>query len=168
MKLNTYLVDRVLHWASALLLFFMLMNLSGQLHHVDWDIKGQLEHRQEAVQLHAIMGIILVVLTFARLVFLYLAKEKIQRIQQTSHKYAIFTKTVHILLYSCIFLLAGTGIALINNYEIPLIVFGAELAPDKEAFYDIFPKIHEVHMFLKQAMWWLIAIHFFGIMHAKR
>jgi len=71
-------------------------------------------------------------------------------------------------MYLCILLLAATGIALINNYEIPLSVLGIEIAPNRESFYDIFPKIHEIHMILKQTTWWLIGIHFFGIMYAKK
>lgn len=168
MKSKTYIVDRALHWISALLLLFMLMNLSTQLHHVNWDIKGQVTHRQEAVELHAVIGIILVLLTIARLIFPYLTKTKIERVQPESKKHSVFIKVTHVSLYLCIFLLATTGLALINNYQIPLTVFGIELAPDKEAFYQVFPDIHEIHMFLKQFIWWLIAIHFIGIIYAKR
>jgi cytochrome b561 len=62
MKSKSYIIDRALHWISALLLLFMLMNLSTQLHNVDWDIKGQLEHRQDAVEAHPIIGMILLFL----------------------------------------------------------------------------------------------------------
>ncbi len=55
MKSTSYIVDRVLHWLSAFLLLFMLMNLSTQLHNVNWEIKGQLEHRQDAVEMHAVL-----------------------------------------------------------------------------------------------------------------
>ncbi|WP_203219222.1 hypothetical protein [Pseudoalteromonas sp. S16_S37] len=37
---KTYLMDRGLHWVSALLLLYMLMVLSSQIHYVDWQIKG--------------------------------------------------------------------------------------------------------------------------------
>jgi cytochrome b561 len=63
--LKSYIIDKALHWISALLLFLMLMNLSSQLHNVDWDIKGQLEHRQDAVEMHAVIGILLVLFTLA-------------------------------------------------------------------------------------------------------
>ncbi|MEO3680205.1 cytochrome b/b6 domain-containing protein [Rheinheimera fenheensis] len=168
MKSKSYIVDRALHWISALLLLFMLLNLSSQLHNVDWDIKGQLEHRQDAVELHAFLGIMLLVFTASRIIFPYLTKTRIERVSPTSKKHAIFIKVTHLSLYSCIFLLAATGLALINNYQIPLTVFGIELAPDKDAFYQVFPGIHDIHMVLKQLIWWLIAIHFFGIMYAKR
>lgn len=168
MKSKEYVIDRALHWISALLLLFMLMNLSSQLHNVDWDVKGQLEHRQDAVEVHATIGIILVVFTLARLVFPYLSKTQIKRVQPKSRQHAIFINVTHTMLYSCIFLLVGTGIVLINNYEIPLTVFNIQLLPDKNGFYNVFPTIHEIHMGLKQAIWWLVAIHFVGILYAKR
>uniref|UniRef100_A0A486XVB0 Cytochrome b561 bacterial/Ni-hydrogenase domain-containing protein n=1 Tax=Rheinheimera sp. BAL341 TaxID=1708203 RepID=A0A486XVB0_9GAMM len=84
MKSKSYIVDRALHWISALLLLFMLLNLSSQLHNVDWDIKGQLEHRQDAVELHAVLGITLLLFTIARLIFPYLSKTSIERVTPTS------------------------------------------------------------------------------------
>ncbi len=168
MKSKSYIVDRILHWVSAFLLLFMLMNLSTQLHNVNWEIKGQLEHRQDAVEAHALIGITLVLFTFARLIFPYLSKSKIPRVEPKTKNHAFFIKLTHIALYSCILLLAATGIALINNYEIPLTVLGIEIAPDKQSFYSSFPKIHDIHMVLKQTIWWLIAIHFVGIMYAKK
>jgi cytochrome b561 len=165
---KSYIIDRALHWISALLLLLMLMILSAQLHNVDWDIKGQLEHRQDAVEMHAIIGIILVLFTAARLLFPFFAKGPIKRVEPKSTRHTLCIKLTHMTLYACIFLLAGTGFLLINNYEIPLTVFGFDLAPDRDAFYSFFPKIHVVHMILKQSIWWLIAIHFIGIMVAKR
>lgn len=165
---KSYIIDRALHWISAILLLFMLMNLSSQLHNVDWDIKGQLEHRQDAVEMHAIIGIVLVLFTVARLLFPYFVKTPIERIEPKSRAHNLFIKSTHFMLYSCIFLLMVTGILLVNNYEIPLTVFSIDLAPDRAAFYSFFPKVHEIHMILKQVIWWLIAIHFAGIMYAKR
>jgi len=165
---KAYIVDRALHWIAALLLLFMLMNLSTQLHNVDWDIKGQLEHRQDAVQVHATVGIVLLVFTLGRLIFPYLTRSEIPRIKPRSRGHSVFIKLTHGALYACIFLLCATGAGLITHYEIPLSVFGINLEPDKAGFYEVFPDIHQVHMVLKQAIWWLIAIHFIGIMYARR
>ena len=165
---KSYIVDRALHWISAILLLLMLMSLSTQLHNVDWDIRGQLEHRQDAVEIRALIGIALVLFTVARLLFPYFAKTPIKRIKPKSMRHTLFIKITHFALYSCIFLLAGTGFLLINNYEIPLTVLWMDLAPDREAFYSFFPQVHDIHMVLQQSIWWLIAIHFLGIMYAKR
>ena len=168
MNSKTYIVDRTLHWISALLLLLMLMNLSSQLHSVNWDIKGQIEHRQEAVEVHAVMGIILVIFTVARLLFPYFAKTPIKKTKPKSAFHSLFIKSTHFAMYACIFLLAGTGVLLVNNYEIPLTILWFELPPDKDAFYSFFPKIHDIHTFFQQCMWWLIALHFAGAMYAKR
>ncbi|BDX06039.1 cytochrome b/b6 domain-containing protein [Planctobacterium marinum] len=168
MTSKIYIVDRVLHWVSAFLLLFMLMNLSSQLHHANWDIKGQLLHRQDAVEIHAIMGIILVVLTIGRIVYSHLSKPRLNRVQPKSIWHQRFIQITHVALYICIFSLVATGIAMINHYEIPLTIYGIEFSPDKEGFYDTFPSIHSIHLQLREAIWWLIAIHFVGIMYAKR
>ena len=168
MPTKSYIVDRVLHWSGALLLLFMLMNLSTQLHNVDWDIKGQLEHRQDAVETHALIGGLLVLVTLFRIVFPYLTKTKLPRVVPKSPKHGLFIHVTHLAMYLCIFLLVVTGIGMVNHYEIPLSVYGFELAPNRDDFYAIFPDFHYWHMLFKQTIWWLIGIHFVGIMYAKR
>jgi cytochrome b561 len=168
MKSKSYVIDRALHWIAALFLLFMLMNLSTQLHNVDWDIKGQLEHRQDAVETHATVGVILLVFTIMRLVFPYLTKAKIPRVEARSAKHSAFIKVTHIALYLCIFLLVVTGTTLLNNHEIPLSVFGIDFQASKDSFYQVFPQYHEIHMMLTNTIWWLISIHFVGIMYAKK
>jgi cytochrome b561 len=168
MKSKAHLIDRVLHWVAALLLLFMLLNLSTMLHTVDWDIQGQLEHRQSAVEMHALVGIILAIFTVARIAFPFTSKAEIPRIQPRSNKHKIFVKVTHIALYLCIGLLVITGLLMIMNYEIPITLLGVTYEGSKDNFYNIFPKIHEIHIFLQNAIWWLIAIHFIGIMYAKK
>ena len=168
MKSNSYIIDRAFHWAAALFLLFMLMNLSTQLHNVDWDIKGQLEHRQDAVELHGTIGVILLVITIMRLVFPYISKGNIPRIEPRSKKHSVFITVTHIALYLCIFLLGFTGLLMLNNYEIPLSVYGVDFNESRDSFYQVFPTYHEFHMMLTSTMWWLIAIHFVGIMYAKK
>lgn len=165
---KTYAIDRGLHWVAALLLLFMPMNLSTQLHNVDWDIKGQLIHRQDAVELHATVGVLLVLITLARIAFPALVRIPLPRVVPKSTKHAGFIKVTHLALYLCILGLFATGIAMVNNYEIPLTIYGIALPPDRQNFYAVFPDIHAVHMMLTDSIWWLIAIHFVGIMYAKR
>jgi cytochrome b561 len=168
MKSKSYIIDRALHWIAALLLLFMLMNLSTQLHNVDWDIKGQLEHRQSAVEVHATIGVILLVFTTMRLAFPHITKGKIPRVEPRTTKHGVFIKVTHIALYLCIFSLGVTGIVMLNNYEIPLEIYGMDFQESKNSFYQVFPKYHEIHMMLTSTIWWLIGIHFVGIMYAKK
>lgn len=165
---KAYIFDRVLHWLSAALLLFMLMNLSSQLHNVDWDIKGQVVHRQDAVEIHATIGLILLIVTLARIFYSMFNKAALPRIQPKGPKHAAFIKVIHLALYFCILGLVVTGLVMFNNYEIPLSLFGIELQPSKQDFYSIFPDIHRIHMLLRNTIWWLIGIHFVGIMYAKK
>ncbi|WP_370240229.1 cytochrome b/b6 domain-containing protein [Marisediminitalea sp.] len=165
---KSYITDRLIHWISAILLVFMLMNLSTQLHNINWDIKGQLLHRQDAVEAHAEVGLLLIALTILRLLFTWLNKAKLKRMAPRSKKHALMIKGTHIALYVCLIGLAITGLAMINHYEIPLTVLGVELPPEIVAFYDFFPKVHQIHMLLKQAIWWLLGIHILGVVMARR
>ncbi|CAH9050163.1 hypothetical protein PSECIP111854_00473 [Pseudoalteromonas sp. CIP111854] len=168
MKSKSYIIDRALHWGVALLLLFMLMNLSSQLHNTDWAIKGQDLHRQEAIQTHATMGILLVLLIAARLAFLFTTKATLSRAKPKNKFHEWVIRIVHATMYLSVFMLMGTGIAMINNYEIPLVIFGMEFTPDKANFYGIFPEFHDYHMLLKQVILWLIFVHFFGALLTKK
>ena len=168
MLTKIYITDRLIHWISAFLLIFMLMNLSTQLHNIDWDIKGQLLHRQNAVEAHAVVGLLLFALTIGRLLFTWLNKAKLKRTTPRSKKHGLMIKTTHTALYVCLMSLAITGSAMISHYEIPLTVLGVELQPEKVGFYDFFPTVHQIHMVLKQAIWWLLGIHVVGVIMAKR
>lgn len=165
---KAYFFDRVMHWIGALLLLFMLMNLSTQLHNVDWQIKGQVEHRQDAVETHALIGIILLTVTLLRVVYPFLLNKPLPRVQPRSKAHEWFVKSTHLALYAGIAGLVVTGLAMIDNYEIPISLFGFEFQGTKDEFYQVFPPLHAIHMLLKQAIWWLVAVHFVGILYAKR
>ncbi|BBN83215.1 hypothetical protein PA25_32000 [Pseudoalteromonas sp. A25] len=165
---KAYLMDRGLHWISALLLFYMLMVLSGQIHYVDWQIKGEVQHRQDALQAHATAGFVLVIIILSRVLYTLRFQTKLPRMTPQSRRHSLFINAVHGLLYVCIFLLAGTGILMVTNYELPLNILGIELPAKKDNYFSVFSQFHEVHLLLQQAMWWLIAIHLAGVLYAKR
>ncbi len=168
MASRSRILDRSLHWISAVLLLLMLMTLSSQLHQVNWEVKGQLAHRQDAVELHAIMGLMLVVVMLIRLIFPLLSSVPMVRMQPTSATHGFFIRLTHSALYVSILGLAVTGLMMVNNYEIPLMVAGISIAQDKQAFYANFTQWHEIHMILKQVMWWLIGLHLAGVLYAKK
>ncbi|WP_342366036.1 cytochrome b/b6 domain-containing protein [Pseudoalteromonas sp. S16_S37] len=95
-------------------------------------------------------------------------KTTLPRMTPQSRRHGIFINTVHGLLYVCIFLLAGTGIAMVTHYELPLNILGIELSAQKEGYFSTFSQFHEIHLLLQQAMWWLIGIHLAGVLYAKR
>ena len=165
---KSYLVDRGLHWLSALLLILMLLNLSAELHTVDWDIKGQLLHRQEAVEKHAMMGIALFVILLGRIAWTFAFKSTLPRIIPKSTRHQWLIKITHASLYLTLALLVITGILMLNNYDLSTHVYAFELQGDKQKHIERFPAIHQIHMLARDGIWWMIAIHFFGILAARR
>jgi cytochrome b561 len=85
-----------------------------------------------------------------------------------SKKHALMIKGTHIALYVCLIGLAITELTMINHYKIPLTVLGIKLPPKIVAFYNFFPKAHQIHMLLKQTIWWLLGIHIVGVVMARR
>jgi len=167
MEFKPYIVDKVLHWSIVLMLLFML-NLSTELHYTNWEIKGPLLHRQEAVQFHAMVGIIVLLFIIVRAIFTHVMRGNIPRLPPKNNKHALFIKVIHVGMYFCLLALVFTGIGLINNYEIPLSIYGIELTPVRENFLKIFPTLHDIHLVLQNVFWWLVAIHFVGFIYAKK
>jgi len=167
MEFKPYIVDKVLHWSIVLMLLLML-NLSTELHYTNWEIKGPLLHRQEAIQFHATVGILILLIVISRVVFTQIMRASIPRIAPKSGKHAKFIKIIHVGMYSCLLALVFTGIGLIINYEVPLSIYGVELTPIREDFLKVFPKLHDVHLILQNVFWWLVAIHFAGFIYSKK
>ena len=165
-KLN--IIDRTLHWISALLLLFMLMNLSSQLHNVDWDIKGQLLHRQEAVQLHATVGLILLAITLTRIGFGRLFEQRLTRTPARSQRHRWLVKSTHLALYLTIGTLVLTGLLMLGNYDIDLYLLGQALPGSKERYYQNFASLQSLHHSAQTCLWWLIALHFIGALYARK
>lgn len=165
---NFYLSDRILHWVSAAFILYMLMVISTELHTVDWQIKGQISHRQDAVQSHAFIGILLIVLTMGRLLLSKFFGASLTRTIPKSSLHKQFIKITHALLYLTIITLFVTGFAMIMNYDIPLIIYGVDLAPDSDRYYSIAVEMRDIHLKAKTLLWWLIGIHLVGFLYSKK
>ncbi len=49
---QTYIVDRILHWASSITILFLLLDMGTRIHNVDYRIKGAIQHKQDAIEAH--------------------------------------------------------------------------------------------------------------------
>jgi cytochrome b561 len=114
------------------------------------------------------MGVVLLTLTLVRIVLPFVCQGEIPRIQPHNNKHRIFINITHIALYFSIGLLVAIGLIMIANYAIPITLLGMTFEGKKENFYQFFPKVYDVHMFLQTSIWWLITIHFFGVLYAKK
>jgi cytochrome b561 len=168
MNTKEYIVDRALHWISALLLLFMLLNMASIIHNVDYKIKGQVEHRQDAIELHATVGVFLIFCLITRIIWVKLNKTRIPRTQMKTKRHVLFVKVTHFFMFCLPFLLVASGIAMALNSNIPLSILGFDISANIEGYRAFFHVAHNAHLNLIAAIWWLIAIHFVGILISKR
>lgn len=168
MNTNEYIVDRVLHWISALLLLFMLLNMASMIHNVDYKIKGQIEHRQDAIELHATVGVLLIIFLVVRIIWGKLNKSKIPRTHIKSKRNKLFVKVIHFFMFFTPLLLVTSGVAMALNSNIPLSIFGIDISANIEGYRAFFHVSHNAHLNLITAIWWLTGIHIVGILISKR
>lgn len=165
---KAYITDRILHWVSSLTLLFLLLNMGAQIHYVDYQVKGQIEHRQDAIELHATVGIMLILLLVTRLLWGKLHANHIPRTSVEKNAHKVFILGTHVLLYLVPIGLLISGLLMVTNIDIPLSIFGVSIDKDMQGFIDIYQVAQTIHLNLITLIWWLIGIHVIGIMYAKR
>ena len=141
-----YIMDRVLHWISSFIILFMLLNMSAQIHTVNYQLQGQFEHRQDAIETHAIAGFLLIVLLAMRIGWYKLFKAQIprQEIDKKSHKIVI--KIIHSLLYLTVLSLAVSGLIMATNSDVPLSLLGYTFSNGVTQNVQQYALIREIHL----------------------
>lgn len=167
-KNKPYLTERILHWVSALLILYMLMNMSSMIHIADYTQAGTEAHREQVVSSHASVGAVLVVLLMIRILWSHIFRKHVERlsIDKPIHRYLV--KGTHVLLYSALFLLPLTGVMMILNSEMTISILGTEVMGNSGYHSKGYGKFHDMHLNLITATWWLIFIHFVGVMAARK
>ncbi len=163
-----YIVDRVLHWLSALGLLFMLLNMSAQLHTVDWQIKGQVAHKQDAIEVHALVGSLLLLVLLAREIWYRAYAPHIPRQQVANPVHRRVIQLVHVMLPITIAALAITGLLMTTEADMPLSLWGMTLTDGATGMAGAYSSLHNWHLRLIELMWWLIGLHFIGVLYARR
>ena len=163
-----YVIDRVLHWVSSFLILFMLLNMSAQIHTVNYQLQGQLEHRQSAIETHAFTGLLLLTLLIIRIGWYVRFKAQIPRQEISKKKHRTAIKTIHALLYLTVLTLAASGLAMATNSDIPLEILGFILSDGGTQHVQQYALVREVHLSSITLFWWLIGLHFAGAIYARR
>lgn len=168
LKSKPFLAERIVHWVSALLILYMLMNMSSMIHIADYTKLGTDAHREQVVTTHASTGAILVILLTIRILWSHFYRSQIIRlcIDKPLHRYLV--KGTHILLYAALFMLPFTGVMMILNSEMQVSILGIEIAGTSGYHSKEYGTFHDLHLNLITATWWLIFIHFFGVMAARK
>lgn len=165
---TTYIIDRVLHWAAAFVILYMLLNMGTLVHNVDYQIKGEMLHKQDAVSTHLIQGVLLFIILIARLAWSrwFLADEHKTRVDNAKHQWLV--TIIHSGFYLLLFAMLVTGFIMANNYEFPLPVLDnlvlSETGVDKQTFY----RFHDIHLWIEDVLYFLIVLHVAGAFYHRR
>jgi cytochrome b561 len=165
---RSYVIDRVLHWSSSALILFMLLIMGSQIHNTDYRIKGAIEHKQDAIEIHFIMGTFVFLLLILRFYWskFHLPQSRKPHFSSSKHKLAVYI--VHTLMYFVLFSLIGKGILMVSNYEHPLHILNILTFSQGPTEIGIFNLANKFHLYLESAIYFLIAMHFAGAIYSRR
>ncbi len=165
---KSYAIDRVLHWACSILILFMLLVMGSQIHNTDYRIKGAIEHKQDAIEVHFIMGALVLLLLLSRVVWskFFLPESRKATFNSLMHKNIV--NLVHFSMYLVLFSLMVSGFLMVTNYEHPLSILNIISFSLGETKLFIFNQANQVHLYLESAIYYLIAFHFAGALYSRR
>jgi cytochrome b561 len=165
---KSYVVDRVLHWASSVLIMFIFFTMGSQIHNTDYTIKGPIEHKQDAIEIHFIMVTLVLFLLFSRIIWskFFLSESRKPKFNSSIHKNIV--RVVHFSIYFVLFLLVVSGLAMVSNYEHPLFILNIISFSEGETEQSLFNQANELHIYLENTLYYLIAVHFAGAMYSKK
>ena len=165
---KSYQIDRVLHWISALAILFMLLDMGTRIHNVDYRIKGAIEHKQDAIEIHMAVALILFFSLICRLVWyqFYLHKKHKLKYQSIKHKWLV--RLVHTSLYTTLLLFMMSGLLMVTNYEHPLSIFSVIQFSEVDTNKLTFNSANNWHLYFESIIYFLILVHFVGAMYNRR
>lgn len=164
----SYVIDRVFHWSSSVLIMLMLLIMGTQIHNTDYTIKGPIEHKQDAIEIHFIMGFLVLLLLLSRIIWskFFLAKSCKSTFYSVTHKNIV--RVVHFSMYFVLFSLIVSGFLMVINYEHPLYILNLVSFSQGETQRLLFNQANEIHLYLESAIYVLIVMHFAGAMYSRR
>jgi|GEM_PF-1042629 len=165
---KTRIVDRVLHWLSAGAIIFLLFDIGFKVHIVDYRIKGAVQHKQDAIEIHALVACILLLILVSRLIWyrFFLAKEFHLKYTDSKHKLAV--RIVHFSMYLTFLLLMMSGVLMVLNYEHPLNILGIVQLSEAGGDRSLFFSAHDWHLYFESTVYFLIFLHLAGVMYSHR
>ncbi len=146
----------------------MLLIMGTQIHNIDYRIKGAIEHKQDAIEVHFIMAVLVFVLLLARATWSkkFLAKAYKPIFKSVYHQRFVYF--IHALMYLVLLSLMISGLLMINNYEHSLHILNILSFSQNTTEQAMFNFANNIHLYLEDAIYALIAIHFFGVVYSKK
>jgi len=148
----------ILHWASGLLILFMLVTGTFVLS----EMPNTLE-KINSFRVHMILGIAIIFLTIVRIIVIIKSKQ-LEPLKVNSFR-AKLIKFNHIAIYVVLLLIGLSGILLARSSGLGEIVFFSSDAEFYNSFKDY--SVGIVHGFLTKLLLFLIAMHLVGVFSYK-
>lgn len=162
------IIDRILHWISAGFILFLLIDMAFKVHRVDYRIKGPEVHKQDAIELHLLMALLLLLILFARIVWYHFFLDGKYRLKYESTKHKLFVRLAHTSMYAILVLLMLSGILMVLNYEHSISILGVVNLAENNVERSLFLNAHSWHLYFQNAIYYLIFIHLAGVVYSRR
>jgi len=139
--------------------------MGSQIHNTDYRIKGAIEHKQDAIEVHFIMGFLVLLLLLSRIIWSKFFLPESRKTTFNSLLHNNIVKVVHFSMYLVLFSLIVSGVFMVTNYEHPLSILNIISFSLGETKLFIFNQANEIHLYLESAIYFLIAMHFAGALY---
>ena len=135
--------------------------MGTRIHNVDYRIKGAIQHKQDAIEIHIAVALILLVSLVCRLVWykFYLHNEHKLKYESVKHKWLV--RIVHTTMYTTLFLFMVSGVLMVTNYEHPLNLFNVIQFSETNTNILTFNSANNWHLTFESIIYFLILVHFF-------
>lgn len=165
---TSYVVDRTLHWLSSFSIIFLLFDMGSRIHNIDYRLKGAVQHKQDAIELHIIIAVFLLIILAARLIWykFFLHADYRLSYENTKHKWLV--RLIHTAMYLTLLLLMGSGVFMIANYEHPLNVLGLLQFSLENTNNASFANANKWHLLFESTIYALIFTHIAGVIYKRR
>jgi len=165
---TNYIIDRVLHWSSVLFILAMISMMGTELHNVDYTVKGPVQHKQDAIEFHFIMGMTLLALIISRIVWsgFFLEADKKPQVKSKLHKWLILV--MHTAMYGALISMIITGLIMVNNYEHPLSILSSISFAENGGSLSVFTDARSAHMWMLNSFYVFTAGHIGAVLYSKR
>ena len=163
-----WIVDRSLHWLSAGLILLMLLNMGSLIHLTDYTVKGDVLHKQDAIESHFIEGSLLLLVMLLRGVWCFGVLPDSLKTQYHSVKHKWVVRAVHSSMSLLVFGFIFSGLVMVTNYAHMIDIIGLIQFSPSEANDLLFTQARDVHLLVESILYWMILLHLAGAIYKYR
>lgn len=165
---QTYIIDRILHWLSSLSIIFLLFDMGTRIHNIDYRLKGAVQHKQDAIEIHILVATFLLAILAARLIWYKFFLHVDYQLNYENDKHKWFVRLIHSAMYATLLLLMCSGVLMIIDYEHPLNVLGLLQFSLENTNNAAFANANKWHLLFESAIYVLIFTHVAGVIYKRR